>query len=277
MNSQTGASDADYLATGFRQVDEQANLEKFQACLSFMERLECFRAYKAEVLRRLELRPGHRVLDVGCGLGFDVDKIADIVGAGGQVVGLDRSAHLLSTATERTGANRPGARFVVGDAHELDFDDEAFDACRIDRTLQHLEDPPRVLQELYRVLRRGGRLVCAEPDWGTLTIASQDRHTVRRVVETWGDQFRQGWIGRELLGLVQRLRLTDVTLSGHLLVAEGFSAADTVFDISRTVELLSKEENTPRYRDWLADLRHSDTSCPILATVTLFLISGRKD
>ena len=267
----------DYLATGFRNVDEQANGEKFQTCLSFLERLACFQAYKAEMVQRLELRPGHRILDVGCGLGFDVDKLAEIVGVGGQVVGLDRSENLLSTATERNGGKRSGARFVVGDAHLLEFDDESFDACRIDRTLQHLEDPHRALQEMYRVLRRGGRLVCAEPDWGTFTIASQDRPTVRRLVETWGDQFRHGWIGRELFGLVHPLRLADVTLSGHLLVAEGFSVADAVFDISRTVELLSKAENTLRYRDWLAALRHADANCPVLATVTLFLISGKRD
>jgi hypothetical protein len=96
-------------------------------------------------------------------------------------------------------------------------------------------------------------------------------------VEAWGDRFRHGWIGRELFGILHQLKLVDLKLSGHLLIAEGFAAADLVFDLGRTVELLSHAENTRRYKDWLADLRSSDAKCPVLATVTLFLISGKRD
>lgn len=273
----TGGRDQDDLANGFRNVDQQADRDKFQACLAFMERLDCFQAYKAEMVRRLELRPGHRVLDVGCGLGYDVDRIAQVVGEEGQAIGLDGSEQLVAAARERARGHRSNARFVVGDAHRLEFPDGSFDACRIDRTLQHLEDPRRVVQEMCRVLRPGGRIVCAEPDWGTLTIGSSDRPAVRRIVEAWSDRFRHGWMGRQLWGLVHSLGLVAAELSGHLLVAEGFSAADTVFDISRTVELLSQAEHTPRYQDWLADLRRADANRPIMATVTLFMVSGRRD
>lgn len=269
--------EVDYLANGFRNVDEQASFEKFQTCLTFMDGLPSFQSYKAEMMRRLELRPGHRVLDVGCGLGFDVDRIAECVGEAGEAIGLDLSRNFVDAATCRNAARSSRARFVVGDAHQLAFDDDSFDACRVDRSLQHLENPQRVIREMCRVLRRGGRIVCAEPDWGTFTIASPDIRTVRRIAEVWSDRFRNGWIGRELFGLLHAMGLADVELTGHLLAAEGFAAVDTVFDVCRTVEVLSDAEGTSHYRNWLADLRDSDAKCPVLATVTLFLISGRRD
>jgi ubiquinone/menaquinone biosynthesis C-methylase UbiE len=268
--------EVDCLANGFRNVDEQATFEKFRTCLTFMDGLPSFQSYKAETMRRLSLRPGHRVLDVGCGLGFDVDRVAESVGPQGEAVGLDLSQSFVDAATSRNSARSSRARFVVGDAHQMAFDDESFDACRVDRSLQHLENPQRVVSEMCRVLRRGGRIVCAEPDWGTFTIASPDRPKVRRIVEVWSDRFRHGWIGRELFGLLHAIGLADIEITGHLLVAEGFSAVDTVFDVRRTAEVLAETDDAQQYRDWLAGLLASDARCPVIATVTLFLVSGRK-
>ncbi len=271
------SSEGDYLANGFRNVDGQATFEKFRTCLTFMDGLPSFQSYKAEMMRRLDLRPGHRVLDVGCGLGFDVDRVADCVGPEGEAVGVDLSRGFVDAATSRNSGGSSRARFVVGDAHQLDFEDEAFDACRVDRSLQHFENPKRVISEMCRVLRPGGRIVCAEPDWGTFTIASPDRPKVRRIVEVWSDRFRHGWIGRELFGLLHATGLADIEITGHLLVAEGFSAVDTVFDVRRTVDVLAETDDAQQFRDWLADLLASDVGCPVIATVTLFLVSGRRN
>src|SRR6202023_1920244 len=70
--------------------------------------------------------------------------------------------------------------FRQGDAHHLPFPDLTFDACRVDRVLQHLEDPQRAIAEMARVLKIGGRIAAAEPDWDTLVIDVPDRSLARQ-------------------------------------------------------------------------------------------------
>lgn len=75
------------------------------------------------------------------------------------------------------------ARFVVAAGELLPFNTAAFEACRMERTLQHVRDPDAVVDEILRVLRPGGRVALLEPDWETLLIAGAD-DTVSATI--WG-------------------------------------------------------------------------------------------
>ncbi|MEV5237376.1 methyltransferase domain-containing protein [Streptomyces pseudogriseolus] len=60
------------------------------------------RAYKQQLLDLLDLRAGQTVLDVGCGPGTDLSALAQRVGDGGTVIGVDRDPDMLARARERT-------------------------------------------------------------------------------------------------------------------------------------------------------------------------------
>jgi ubiquinone/menaquinone biosynthesis C-methylase UbiE len=268
------AEHAGYLASGFRNVDAAEEVSKFVSCLQFMDRLKSFQDYKQAIVDRAAIRSGMSVLDVGCGIGADVARIASIVGDQGAVVGLDPSRSLIDTARKSIGTERSNASFVVGFGENLEFPDESFDVCRVDRTLQHVEDPRLVITEMSRSLKSGGRLACAKPDWGTFVITSQDRRLTRRISETWSDGFRNGSIGRWLQPYLHLTGFRDVMLTGHLLIAEGFEAIDKVFDISLTAAKLRDAGDRPQDIDrWIADLKSREDA---LAIVTLFLATGMK-
>ena len=118
----------------------------------------------------LGVRPGERLLDVGCGGGRHA---LEGVHHGAAVVALDQSAgDLLAArgAVEQYGAvdaQAAGGRFsaVRGDARALPFADGSFDRVIAAEVLEHIPDDEFAVRELVRVLRPGGVLAVTVPRW----------------------------------------------------------------------------------------------------------------
>lgn len=112
------------------------------------------------------LRPGLRLLDVGCGPGTITLGLAEAV-APGEVVGLDLRDEVVAQA--RAAAAQRGVanvRFEVGSAYALPFPDDSFDVAFAHVVLMHLREPVRALAEIRRVLRPGGVVGVRDVDFG---------------------------------------------------------------------------------------------------------------
>src|ERR1700722_10027632 len=108
-----------YLATGFRDVDAAA-VDKMTRCLAYMDSLPGFQQYKAAILESMKLRRGAITADLGCGLGFDVQRISAIVGSTGCAIGIDSSMALIKSA--RSAIDRfPAIEFIQADIQSLPF------------------------------------------------------------------------------------------------------------------------------------------------------------
>ncbi len=115
------------------------------------------------------LRPGQRLLDVGCGPGTITIDLARRT-APGEVVGLDRDEQTLGAARES--ADRAGihnVRFQTGDAYRLDYPDASFDIVHAHQLLQHLSDPVAALAEMRRVCKPGGYVAARDGDYQSMT------------------------------------------------------------------------------------------------------------
>ena len=171
---------------------------------------------KRRALELLELAAGTRVLDVGCGTGPELAWLAAMVGPGGKVVGLERSTALIAAARGRTAARAGGLEpehaieLVQGDACALPFGDAAFDGCRADRTLQHVEDPDRALAEMIRVVRPGGRVVVSESRWGLVAPALDQATTDGVLARLAGEEAPADWLGHRLPAMFERAGLDTV-------------------------------------------------------------------
>jgi ubiquinone/menaquinone biosynthesis C-methylase UbiE len=108
------------------------------------------------------VRPGDRVLDVGCGAGDLTRIIAGAVGPNGSAVGLDPSIETLERARQATTA--VNCTFVEGRAEGLEFPDTTFDVVVTSLMIHHLADEqrPPAVREMFRVLRPGGRVLIAD-------------------------------------------------------------------------------------------------------------------
>lgn len=120
--------------------------------------------FRDRVFTLAGVRPGDRVLDVGCGTGWFTRRAARVVGASGTAWGIDPAPDMIRIATQTGALN--GAHFELAAMEALPFDDSSFDLVVASMVLHHL--PPDLknqgLREVMRVLKPGGRLFLVEPD-----------------------------------------------------------------------------------------------------------------
>lgn len=132
----------------------------------------------ALVAAHAALRPGDRVLEIGCGGGFFTSQLADALPSGVRVTSVDISPELIERARSRPElAGRANLSLEVGNVESLACADSAFDAVVGSSILHHL-DLDRALPELFRVLKPGGRFVFAEPNALNPLVAMERRFRI---------------------------------------------------------------------------------------------------
>jgi SAM-dependent methyltransferase len=109
------------------------------------------------------LQPGAVVLDVGCGAGMDSLLAAQAVGPSGKVIGVDMVPQMLSKAQYNTHAvGLTNVEFLPGNADALPVADDSVDVIITNGVFNLCLDKPKVVSEMFRVLRPGGRLQMAD-------------------------------------------------------------------------------------------------------------------
>ena len=230
---------------------------------SFLIALEKYRqsadsvAKCGRVLAQLELKPGYRVLDLGCGSGTFSRTIVPRIAPGGHVMGVDYTPEAISIA-RRLAANVETGRltFEQGDGHCLRFADNTFDAALCISVLAFCQDPSQVLGELRRVLRPGGRLLVVNSDEDTRIYNGHDQVLGRRIQRAIADRAGDPWLGRRLAYLVRAagFRILDEDISNK--IERDFNPGTGGYTLAHGLRdhLLSQGLSTQAYEAWLADL-----------------------
>jgi SAM-dependent methyltransferase len=260
---------------GFSDVDATGEPGGYAGYLDAVRDVGAVAEWKERSFALLEPRPGAVLLDVGCGTGDDVRALTARLAPGGRAIGIDASAAMIDEARRRGTAG--GVELRVGDATRLDLPDDTVDGARTERTLQHLERPEAAVAELARVVRPGGRVVLAEPDWGTLVVDPGDPALVGALARSAAERVRSGTVGRRLRGMLVAAGLADVGVAARALLVTDVVRSRLLFDLDGALERAVAAGRVARgdADSWRSDFdRAAEEGCHLVA-MTAFMAWGR--
>jgi 2-polyprenyl-3-methyl-5-hydroxy-6-metoxy-1,4-benzoquinol methylase len=192
--------------------------------------------------------PGMRVLDVGSGAGDVAFLAAELVGASGEVVGVDRSQAALELARARAAERSlPNVSFVEGDPATIAFESR-FDAVVGRFVLQFQDDPARMVRAVAALVRPNGIVLFHELDWdgvrSTPPVPTYDQ-CCRLIVETLLASKTETRMGSKLLSAFVVAGLPAPSMRLEAVVGGGTNSsdalqliADLAVSLSTTIEEL---------------------------------------
>lgn len=234
------------------------------AARDYSRKLRLFNAFAEPELRQaiteLELRPGMRVLDAGCGSGEALGWLATAVGADGTVVGLDLATAHVAAARAIAPSN---ALILQADAMSVPLARGSFDLVWSVNTINHLRDPLVGITALAALLRPGGRIALGQssllPDMYFAWDARLERVTNEAVRQYYRDRYlvdeHELTAVRAIAGLLRRAGLRDVAVRTHMI--ERISPL-RVADEDYLVEAIFRGTWGERLRPYLAAEDHAE-------------------
>lgn len=182
------------------------------------------------------LREGEGVVDVGCGTGAATRLAAVKVGSSGRVAGVDVNAGMLDVARSMASTDGAVIEWFEDSAYQLPFADAEFDVALCAQTLQFLDDRPRALAEMHRVLKPGGRIAVS------LWCDIHDNPYFDALVEAVATNIG----GDTAAGLSAAFGLTDPDSIRVLLSGAGFESVEATIE-RLDLELPKPEDFVPRH------------------------------
>lgn len=236
------------------------------------------------LLGHVELEPGQRAIDIGCGPQGILDLLADRVGPDGHVVGLEALPEHVALARAFVDQHAlTNVHIVEGDARRTGLSANSFDLAHARRMLVNVPRPAEVVAEMVRLVRPGGWLACHEPD--VIAVCHPPHSAWDRLCEVFFDVFHQDGadphIGRSVAKMCHDAGLLDV---GVQVQADAYPIGHP----RRTVLLEHVRSLTPKILDRglldereLDDLHraaseHLSDARTVVVTLLMFQVWGRK-
>lgn len=134
-----------------------SNYDSMNSVISFQQH----KSWRSDTMKAMQVKEGSCALDVCCGTADWTIALAKETGTTGTVKGLDFSQNMLNVGKEKV-KDLPQIELIHGNAMELPFEDNTFDYVTIGFGLRNVPDYKQVLQEMNRVAKPGGMIVCLE-------------------------------------------------------------------------------------------------------------------
>jgi arsenite methyltransferase len=233
---------------------------------------------RIRTLEGLSLQSGEHVLDAGCGTGFLAQELAMIVGPTGRVVGVDNSQDMLELATQRC-QGLPQVELKKGFVEELPEQADSFDAVTSVQVLLYVNDVPKALSEIHRVLKPGGRIALLDTDWRGTVLNSSDEALTRRMLTAWDNAVPSPNLPVHLAPLLRRQGFTATRVDAIPIINTSYTpdnfavgALEWIANYAEKQGAVSPKESS----HWLADLKSLGENGEFFFCVNRFLFTAVK-
>jgi ubiquinone/menaquinone biosynthesis C-methylase UbiE len=267
------------LHQGFQETGQPGGTEAIFRWLDGADESPLIQQVKRRMLEICPVGAGAQVLDVGCGLGHEVGRLAQQVGPQGRVVGIDANPVMITEARRRAAGLALPLSFDVGDAHQAGFPDGSFDLCRTERVLRYVDRPEAVVAGMVRLTRPGGSVLAFDFDSDQTVIDAPDSVLVRRIAEVLDAAVPHPWIGRQLFRLFHRAGLRDVRVVPHALCfsgAAGFAVYQRLNQGTLDRAVQASRVSAREAAAWWAALERAAEAETFFSAVLGFIAAGRK-
>lgn len=228
------------------------------------------------VCKAVPLCPGESVLSVGCGPGFETAVLAEEVGVKGSVMGVDVNEDVLATARDRC-SDLPQVSFQHGDVTDLPAAGENFDLVIAKQVLQFVDDVDSALEEIFRVLKPGGKVAVVESVRESQVLHSLVPERLHRATEVYRESRGDRQFGTRYVSL-----LPEAGFSLEEIVPRARVHREINDQVERGIEVQRRFLESSDVFDedeingWEQELRELDDAGQFLFCGTTLLHLGRK-
>jgi ubiquinone/menaquinone biosynthesis C-methylase UbiE len=237
------------------------------------------------LLDQLDIRPGGRAIDIGCGPQGILDLLSERVGARGRVVGLERSESTVHLARQFIAEHDlRNVEVLQGDAKATGLPKASFDVVHARLVLVNVPDPQRVVEEMVDLARPGGVVASHEADWGAF-LCDPPSPAWDRLSEVFEAYSRKNgidlFVGRKTHQMFRAAGLIDIQVNAVIHVyPPGHNRRNILRDFLENVKDRILAENLmteTEFHERLTELqRHLDDPGALVISHLFLQVWGRK-
>lgn len=233
---------------------------------------------RSRTMAALQLQAGERVLDIGCGMGLLARDMGLAVGKTGKIVGLDNSEPMIALAEKRC-ASYPQIELRVASAADISEPPDHYDAATCTQVLLYVEEPQRVLNQIYQVLKPGGRAAVLETDWQGSIFNTMDRELTRELFTAWEKAIPSPNLPAKLPGMLRQAGFQSIRVEAIPIINTSYLPGN--YSVGMVKQLLEMQIDsgtiTQSQADaYLADLKQKGEAGEYFFCVNRFLFMARK-
>ncbi len=194
------------------------------------------------------------VLEIGCGQGIRTELLASLF-AQADVIGIDRSAELLESISNRASGN---LSFQEADAYALPFGDNSFDLVYARLVFMHLNNPMKALAEIRRVLRHDGIVIIEDADRDCMFFEPAPVSFAKFWSAVQQGQRRLGGdpnVGRMLAPYLKQSNFSDVNVEAQPIIGDGAEIEFLARTLLPSLNYYLPPEDQERGHQAIEDLR----------------------